>query len=104
MGYETRIDAASVIRAASDAHVATENSRQGMLLKDASAAGAGHPGWKASAASSACVTAWRERLHREADEVEAAAKALASSANSYVTTDRTVAGSLTEDATWLKGV
>ncbi|GAA1403593.1 hypothetical protein GCM10009639_48630 [Kitasatospora putterlickiae] len=104
MGYETRIDTASVIKIASDVHATSESSRQGMLLKDASEAGAGHPGWKASVASTACVKAWQDRLRKEADEVEAAAKALAASANNYVSTDGAVAGSLAEDATWLKGV
>ncbi|WP_031073075.1 hypothetical protein [Streptomyces sp. NRRL WC-3742] len=103
MGYGTRIDAATVAKAASDVHATSESSRQGMLLKDAEAAGTGHPGWKASTASTGCVKAWQERLRQEANDVEAAAKALASSANSYVTTDRAVADSLTEDATWLKG-
>lgn len=103
MGFDTRIDAAAVAKAASGVRTTSENSRQGMLLKDAEAAGAGHPGWKASTASSACVKAWQERLHQEANDVEAAAKALAASANSYVTTDRAVADSLTEDATWLRG-
>ncbi|MFJ9695550.1 hypothetical protein [Kitasatospora sp. NPDC101183] len=104
MGYDTTlIDAATVTKAASEVQATSENGRRNTLMEDATAAGAGHPGWKASTAAAACVRAWQVRLRREADEIEAAARALAASAHSYVTTDRALADALTGDAARLRG-
>ncbi|MCX4745657.1 hypothetical protein OG455_09000 [Kitasatospora sp. NBC_01287] len=103
MSADIDIDPDAVIRVAASMQDTSANSRKQFMLDDAQAAGEAHPRWLASAAGSQCVTAWRDRLHTEADEVEAAAEALKASANNYVTTDGVTAAALSGDAQWLQG-
>ncbi|MEV7119071.1 hypothetical protein [Kitasatospora griseola] len=97
------IDPDGVHRAAVLMRESASDSRRGFLLDDARTAGGAHRGWQAANASTRCVAAWRDRLHREADEVEAAADALRASANAYVNTDGVTAVALSDDAQWLRG-
>ncbi|MGW4380703.1 hypothetical protein [Kitasatospora sp. NPDC004531] len=103
MRADIDIDPGSVRRAAASMLEAGADSRRGFMLDDAETAGSAHRGWQAAGANSQCVTAWRDRLHKEADEVEAAAEALRASANNYVATDGRTAEALSGDAQWLRG-
>ncbi|WP_123819946.1 hypothetical protein [Kitasatospora cineracea] len=103
MPADIDIDPQAVSRIAMFMQDSIAGNRRGFMLDEAEAAGGAHPGWLASDANSRCIDSWRGRLHDEADEVEAAAEALHTSANNYVSTDGATAAALADDAQWLRG-
>ncbi|WP_329176092.1 hypothetical protein [Streptomyces sp. NBC_01477] len=71
-------------------------------LSKADTAATAHSGWASSAATTACVTAWRTRMHEMGNDVEAAADGVTHSMDVYMNSDISVSSRLHQQATWLE--
>ena len=79
------------------------NGQNSTKLDDPVTAGESHTGWAVSAPNSACVTAWRHRLHELGASARTAAGAITESMNDYVGTDTSIAEALRKGADALEG-